>query len=191
MNEDNAQEKTTAQNGRERNHKMKLEQLVTEFAAAAGIANPVAVEGVWKFSADGHVFSIAEDDSGNDVWIYGEIPAPSPEREAAFRQAALEANFFMQGTCGAVFSINPESGAYTLMKSMSLGTATQEDFFAFVEKFVNTLATWQELSNATKQASGGDAPQEAPGEQSKPRDEKPGEFSGNDAAASFPGMLRV
>ncbi len=43
----------------------------------------------------------------------------------AFRKAALEANFFKRGTCGAVFSINPESGAYTLMNSMPLGTATR------------------------------------------------------------------
>ena len=70
---------------------MKLEELIAEFASAAGIADPVAVEGVWKFSADGHVFGVVEDDSGSDVWIFGEIPAPSPEREASFRKAALGA----------------------------------------------------------------------------------------------------
>ena len=39
---------------------MKLETLITEFAVAAGMENPVAVEGVWKFSADGHVFGVVE-----------------------------------------------------------------------------------------------------------------------------------
>ena len=101
-----------------RRGKMELEKLVAEFAAAAGMANPVAVEGVWKFSADGHVFGLVEDDSSGNVWIYGEIPAPLPEREDAFRKAALEANFFMRGTCGAVFSINPDGGAYTLTETI-------------------------------------------------------------------------
>ena len=169
---------------------MELEKLIAEFAAAAGMANPVAVEGVWKFSADGHVFGIVEDDSGSDVWIFGEIPVPSPEREDAFRKTALEANFFMRGTCGAVFSINPESGAYTLMKSMPLRTATLEDFLAFVESFVNTLATWKGISNATQEASESDAPQ-------KPSDMAaeivPEKSRGSDDGAMpvFPGMLRV
>lgn len=114
------------------------------------------MEGVWKFSADGHVFGVTADDSGNDLWIYGEIPAPSPDREDAFRKAVLEANFFMRGTGGAVFSINPESGAYTLMRSMPLETATPEDFFAVVEKFVNALAIWKGISGATQETGAAD-----------------------------------
>ena len=169
---------------------MELEKLITEFAAAAGIANPVAVEGVWKFSADGDVFGITEDDTGSDVWIYGEIPAPSPEREDAFRKVALEANFFMRGTCGAVISINPESGAYTLMKSMPLVTATPEDFLAFVEKFVNTLSTWKDISNATQQAAAVDAPQEPPESPAKLVPEKSG-GADDEATTSFRDMLRV
>ena len=69
---------------------MTLEKLIEEFAAAVGIAEPIAAEGVWKFSADGHVFGVAEDDSGSALWIYGEIPAPSPDREDAFRKLENE-----------------------------------------------------------------------------------------------------
>ena len=108
--------------------------------------------------------------------------APSPDREDSFRKAALEGNFFMRGTCGAVFSINPESGAYTLMKSMPLVTATPEDFFALVEKFVNTLATWTGLANATQDAAPVDASQEAP---DTPKETPPGE------SEDLSGMLRV
>ena len=46
---------------------MKLETLITEFAAAAGMENPVAVESVWKFSADGLVFGVVEDGRGRCV----------------------------------------------------------------------------------------------------------------------------
>ncbi len=169
---------------------MELKELITEFATAARIANPTAVEGVWHFSADGHVFGVAEDDTGSVVWIYGEIPAPSPEREDAFRKVALEANFFMRGTCGALLSINPTNGAYTLMQSMPLRTATRDEFFAFVEKFVNTLATWKGISNETQQATATDARQEASEAPAKLMPEKPEDADG-EATASFHGMLRV
>jgi len=170
---------------------MKLEKLITEFADATGIANPVAIEGVWKFAADDHVFGITEDDLGSEAWIFGEIPAPSPERADAFRKAALEANFFMRGTGGAVLSINPESGAYTLMKSMPLATATPEDFFALVEKFVNTLATWKGISTATQEAAASEAAR-APSEEvpSKLESEKI-KGTDEDAMTLFSNMLRV
>ena len=70
---------------------MKLETLITEFAAAAGMENPVAVEGVWKFSADGHVFGVVEDGSGRDAWIFdetqdaAEADAPQGPSEAPSR----------------------------------------------------------------------------------------------------------
>ena len=162
-----------------------------EFAAATGISDPVAVEGVWKFAADGYVFGVTEDDSGNDLWIYGEIPAPSPDRENSFHKAVLEGNFFMRGTCGAVFSINPETGAYTLMKSMPLITATSEDFFALVEKFVNTLATWTGLANATQDASPDSATQDAsPADASQESPGAPEELRTGESE-DFSGMLRV
>ena len=170
---------------------MKLEQLIAEFAAAIGIANPVAAEGVWKFSADGHVFGVVEDDSGSVAWIFGEVPAPSPEREEAFRRAVLEANFFMRGTCGAVFSVNPESGAYTLMKSMPLDAATPEDFFSFVEKFVNTLATWKGISSTTKEAAAADLPREPAGEAKSGAEPENSADRGDESMPEFPGMLRV
>jgi hypothetical protein len=61
---------------------------------------------------------------------------------------------------------------------------------AFVEKFVNTLATWKDISNATQQAAAVDAPQEPP---ETPAELSP-EMSGgadDEATASFRDMLRV
>lgn len=169
---------------------MKLEELITEFAAATGMDNPTAVEGVWKFSADGHVFGVVAGDSGHEAWIFGELPAPAPARAEAFRKAALEANFFMRGTGGAVFSMNPESGAYTLMQSLPLDGTTPEAFFAAVERFVNTLATWKGISGATQEASPVDARPEA----GAVPDSRPPERSWNEnveVEPNFPGMMRV
>lgn len=169
---------------------MNLEMLIAEFAAATGIENPAPVEGVWKFSADDHVFGIVADDSDSNLWIYGEIPAPLPEREDAFRQAVLEANFFMRGTGGAVFSVNPETGAYTLMKSMPLAAATPDEFFSLVEKFVNTLATWKGISGATCDAPPAEALQQPRAVSGKTDPEEPGREE-DDAMPIFPGMMRV
>ena len=142
---------------------MQLEQLVSEFESAAGIERAAAVEGVWRFSADGHVFGVTADDTEEYVFVFGEIPAPPPDREEAFRKAALEANFFMRGTGGAVFSINPETGAYTLVRSERLDRLDPESFFSLVEKFVNTLATWKGIADAA-QASAAEPVAEPPPE---------------------------
>lgn len=125
---------------------MELEQLIEEFDAAVGLEQTPVDDGIWRFSADGHVFGVTADEAGENAFLFGEIPAPSPDREEAFRKAALEANFFGRGTGGAVFSLNPESGAYTLVQSERLDRLDPKAFFSFVEKFVNTLATWKGIS---------------------------------------------
>ena len=48
----------------------KLEDLIAKFSQNAGLENIPPSEGIWKFSADGHVFGVMEDDSGGDAWIY-------------------------------------------------------------------------------------------------------------------------
>ena len=139
---------------------MDLEQLIAAFDSAVGLEQAQAADGVWKFSADGHVFGMMADDSGENVFLFGEVAAPPPDREEAFRKAVLEANFFMRGTGGGVFSINPETGAYTLVESERLDRLDPKSFFALVEKFVNTLATWKGISGAAQESVDASAPAE-------------------------------
>ena len=146
---------------------MELEQLIEEFDSAVGLEQTKAEDGIWKFSADDHVFGVTSDDSGENVFLFGEVPVPPPERDAAFRKAILEANFFGRGTGGAVFSLNPETGAYTLFQSERLDRLDPKAFFAFVEKFVNTLATWKGISDAVQASD--DAPEaETPSDDAPP-----------------------
>ena len=60
----------------------------------------------------------------------------------------MEANYFHRGTGGATFSLSPETGALTLIASAKLDALGEEDFFAFVERFVNALATWKGISGS-------------------------------------------
>lgn len=137
---------------------MELEQLTEAFDSAVGLEHVPAAENIWKYSADGHVFGVTTDEPGERVFVFGEVPAPPPGREEPFRKAVLEANFFGRGTGGAVFSVNPDTGAYTLILSERLDHLEPKSFFALVEKFVNTLATWKGISEAAQ----AEAPDTAP-----------------------------
>ena len=141
---------------------MELKELIDAFTSSTGIDSAHSVDGVWRFSADEHVFGLMEDSSGESLLIFGEIPAPQPGSENAFRKAVLEANFFLRGTGGATFSINPESGAYTVFRSERLDRLTPESFFSLVEKFVNTLATWKWISVESQAESVVKEPEETP-----------------------------
>ena len=78
----------------------------------------------------------------------------------------MEANYFHRGTGGATFSLNPETGALTLIASKKLDALGEEDFFAFVEKFVNALATWKGISGSGEVRD--DSPAAPPEEQPTP-----------------------
>ena len=43
---------------------MELEKLIAEFDSAAGLEYAAASDGVWKFSADGNVFGVTVDATG-------------------------------------------------------------------------------------------------------------------------------
>ena len=145
---------------------MKLEELIGKFSAAVGIENVPAVEGVWKFSADGNVFGVTGDETGETVWLFGEVPYVDPGKKDALLKAAMEANYFHRGTGGATFSLNPETGALTLIASAKLDALGEEDFFAFVEKFVNALATWKGIAGSAEPPV--ELPADSPADQPTP-----------------------
>lgn len=128
---------------------MELEELIAKFAEAANLDGVAPVNGVWKFSADGNVFGATADEAGENVWLFGEINNVNPEKRDALVKAAMEANYFHRGTAGATFSLNPDTGALTLVASRRLDALDEEAFFAFVEKFVNSLSAWNGVSSQT------------------------------------------
>ena len=127
----------------------KLEDLIAKFSQNAGLENIPPSEGVWKFSADGNIFGVTGDGGGR-VWLFGEIPFADPAKKEALLKSAMEANYFHRGTGGATFALNPDTGALTLITSERLDALGEEAFFAFVEKFVNTLAVWNGISDGSR-----------------------------------------
>ena len=147
---------------------MKLEELIEKFSAAAGIENAPAVEGVWKFSADGNVFGVTGDEHGEKLWLFGEVPFADPAKKDALVKDAMEANFFHRGTGGATFALNPGTGALTLVAAKRLDGLDEEAFYAFVEKFVNTLAVWNGISGTGKAQDDSHAGQSAEPPEDRP-----------------------
>lgn len=157
---------------------MEIEKLVEAFTTAAKIGPTPPVEGVWRFSADGNCFGVMADDSGENLWLFGDVANPPPDMEESFRKAVLEANFFGRSTGGAVFSLNPDTGAYMLARSERLDRLSPESFFALVEKFVNTLATWNGLVGAAQGDGSSSAEAEGEGQDAEAGDSAPAGFPG-------------
>ena len=145
---------------------MKLEVLMEKFAANAGIEKAAATDGVWKFSADGNVFGVTQDDAGEYVFLFGDIRMQKPEKRDALIKSAMEANYFHRGTGGATFALNPDTGALTLFERKRLEGLGEEAFYSFVERFVNTLATWNGIAAEAQETVGAPAPAPRSDEQS-------------------------
>ena len=131
---------------------MKLEELIAKFAANAGLERVAATEGVWRFSADGNIFGVTQDDAGENVFLFGEIRASDPAKRDALIKSAMEANYFHRGTGGGTFSLNPGNGELTLFESKRLEGLGEEAFYSFVERFVNALATWNGIAGLAQTA---------------------------------------
>ena len=134
---------------------MKLEDLIGKFSANAKLENIPADNGVWRFAADGNVFGVTQDDAGECVFLFGDVRMPDPENRDALIKSAMEANYFHRGTGGATFALNPETGALTLFESKPLKGLGEEAFYAFIERFVNALATWNGISGQAQARSSG------------------------------------
>jgi len=140
---------------------MTLEELISNFSATAKLENAPATDGIWRFSADGNVFGVTQDDAGERVFLFGDILAPDPEKREALLKSAMEANYFHRGTGGATFALNPETGALTLFESKPLEGLDEERFYAFIERFVNALAVWNGIAVQAKGDSEAPAPEAA------------------------------
>ena len=90
---------------------MEITALIREFSEQAGIEDVSAPDGIWRFSADGNVFGVLADEPGEKVLLFGELPAPVPEKAEAFRTAILEANYFFNGTVRENISLTKPSAA--------------------------------------------------------------------------------
>lgn len=90
---------------------------------------------------DVHVQYDAEDDA---VVLFARLPEVDPDRQAAIYGMLLAANLFWQGTRGATFSADFDTGRVFLADRRQRAALDVASLSTWVEGFVDVAAHWQE-----------------------------------------------
>ena len=118
---------------------MDFHELISDFAERHGIANLAAGDNAAALDVDGIVVTIAA--AGDALSVSAEIGEPPAEGRADFAELLLEANLQSE----AFFSKVHESGAYILVRRLSLPALDAESFDAALEALINLAETWRRL----------------------------------------------
>ena len=118
---------------------MDFQQLIADFAERHGIANLAAEYNAAALDVDGIVITLVA--VGDTLSISASIGEPPSEGRAEFAELLLEANLQSE----AFFAKESESGAYILVRRLSLLSLDAESFDAALEALVNLAETWHRL----------------------------------------------
>ena len=118
---------------------MDFPQLISDFAERHGIADLAAEDAAAALDIDGIVITLVTE--GDALLISADIGEPPSEGRADFAELMLEANLQSE----AFFAKESESGAYILVRRLSLPTLDLESFDVALEAFVNLAETWRRL----------------------------------------------
>lgn len=121
---------------------MDLKTLLDGFSSGLGIGEAAAdADGVFRFTVDGVTVAFMEIVETGSFAIWASVGRP-PENVRLYR-ALLEAMFMGEGTGGATFSLDRESGRLILQRIDSLEAFDVASFTALVERFVGVLEKWR------------------------------------------------
>ena len=118
---------------------MEFEKLISDFAERHSVANLAAENNAAALEVDGIVVTLVT--AGDALSVSAEIGEPPSEGRAEFAELMLEANLQSE----AFFAKEPESGAYILVRRLSLLSLDAESFDAALEALVNLAETWHRL----------------------------------------------
>jgi predicted Rdx family selenoprotein len=125
---------------------MQANELIQQFCDKTGIAYVENVGGSLSVDCDGLTVSIRSLDEGRRIAVSGEVfyTAPGDDCEALYR-AMFEAQHLYSGTVGAVFSINPDTGALTLFRIIDCETLEIDAFLEMLGQFITVLELWSKV----------------------------------------------
>ena len=118
---------------------MDFHELISDFAERHGIADLAAEDNAAALDVDGIVVTLVA--AGDVLSITADIGEPPTEGRADFAELMLEANL----QSDSFFAKEPESGAYILVRRLSLPTLEVDAFDAALEALVNLAETWRRL----------------------------------------------
>lgn len=127
---------------------MELNELMAEFAAAAGLEDFRAdADGAYRLLIDEMPVSVFPAGDGRFALLapVGEPPPDAPAgRERLFR-LLLESAHLGRGTASASFSVDAETGEICLQRLESTAELGFEGFKSLLGNFVNALAEWRRI----------------------------------------------
>ena len=125
--------------------KMDSFNLIEMFGERLGMTLERNPDGVYQFETDGRAFSIHDIYECGRIVFLGDLGHSSPECREKLCVALLEAQHMLKNTAGAAFSLDPETGGFSLCKVLVPAILDIDGFFVEVEGFVNVLHTWAEI----------------------------------------------
>ena len=131
---------------------MEFNELVDAFASKYGIEGLSIKDGIAAMSIDGMNCAIVDDAAEDCVTVCGEIGRPPLHANGPFGELMLKANYFLEGSDGSVFSINPETGAYSVFRKIPRPAADLDALSAAVEKVSNQMSDWKNILNGVNVA---------------------------------------
>lgn len=146
---------------------MKLTELIVALGERIGLKLGLDEAGACTLAVDGMSVVIQDVPEADSVGFWGKIGAPPPEGLERLGVLMLEANHLFRATAGATISRDPESKDFFLCRILDLRCLDAESFISALERFVNTLESWQRLvadyrpdagSDGTKGSASDDGP---------------------------------
>lgn len=124
---------------------MEIESLIATLGSHIGLELKLDENGSCSLMVDEMCVLIQDVSEAHAVGFWGKIGQPPPENPAKLYQLMLEANHLFRATAGSTISKDPESGDFYLCRLLDLRSLDAEDFLSSLERFVNTLESWQRL----------------------------------------------
>ncbi|MBO5939855.1 MAG: type III secretion system chaperone [Kiritimatiellae bacterium] len=117
-------------------------KLIRHFGEQLGINLERNPDGAYLFEIDGRAFSIYDLCDCGRIILSGDLGHTPHEGGELLYKTLLEAQYMLESTSGATFSIHPDTGDLTLCKILVPEILDNDSFFREAESFVNALHSW-------------------------------------------------
>ena len=122
-----------------------FQALIAELGSTLGMADMAAGEdGYVGLMVDGHELHVQHEAEDDLVILFARLPEVDPDRRDAIYAMLLAANVFWQGTRGATFSADFDTGRVFLADRRACAGLDAESLSVWIEQFVNVAAHWRQ-----------------------------------------------
>lgn len=124
---------------------MMFRDLMSEFAARIGLAEPVEIDedGFCSFDFGDATVAMQGMDELGTLSLSADVGVPPPERLEQLYGELLKANYGFAGTNGATLSVYPQTGSVHLCRCVPYSELDGDRMESCVLGFITALADWR------------------------------------------------